>query len=152
MLLGTARLLKSSSLWDKRSLLQYLNKQQFTVLFCFLFLHLFKLAMYSTPVPCPEISKVQNSTQEVSLGIFSRDIAFSYHRYYPEFRPKIYCWSLLQCSQSKVFGLGSPMSSFVIKSHNFSLWLPPTYLFVVVVILKHHILKLCTKAGHTSPK
>lgn len=102
-------------------LLQDLNKQQFTVLFCILFLHLFKLAMYSTPVPCPEISKVQNSTQEVSLEIYARDIAFSYHRYYLEFRPKIYCWSLLQYSQSKVFGLGFPMSSFVIKSHNFFL-------------------------------
>lgn len=143
-------LLRSPQYGLKSPCCRILTRQQFTVLFCFLFLHLFKLAVYPTPVPCPEISKVQNSTQEVSLEIsYARDIAFSYHRYYPEFRPKIYCWILLQYSQSKVFGLGSSMSSFVIKRRNFSLRLPPTYLLVVVVILKHHILKLCTKTGHT---
>lgn len=66
---------------------------------------------------------------------------------YPKYIAGVYC----NISESQMFGLGSSTSPFVIKGHIFSLRIPPTYRFVVVVILKNHILKLCTKACCTSP-
>lgn len=127
-----------------------LAREQFSSLS--LFLHLFKTLTYPTLVLCPELCKISEScSRNQSLDIVMQKILLlatmdTTQNLGPEDIAGVYC----NINESKIFGQGPSMSSFVDQETQFSLWTPPTYLFAVVVILKNHILKLFTKACCTS--